>query len=247
MQKEKKQLDNALDALIQRVQDMKNSIAAFLAKLENEYQHMNWPSILDNFALLSGQLNSLGRLLKNDKIPPLRSHILLPLCLSPDRDPELEKLTEGRVFAFNHEVVPDYLRTKPEPDVEDRIQSLTGKSPGLTPELAQKQLNNLNKITSNILDIINNQREDWESDANKSTLSQTSSITDTHTLLAASLYGKGLKTARRQDSNPQSAMPGQQPQQQQMQQKPQGGIGKVPSTIKTNIKQGATPHPYQRP
>ncbi|KAJ8305948.1 hypothetical protein KUTeg_016493 [Tegillarca granosa] len=149
------------------------------------------PSILDNFALLSGQLNSLGRLLKNDKIPPLRSHILLPLCLSPDRDPELEKLTEGRVFAFNHEVVPDYLRTKPEPDVEDRIQSLTGKSPGLTPELAQKQLNNLNKITSNILDIINNQREDWESDAS--------------------------------------------------------GIGKVPSTIKTNIKQGATPHPYQRP
>ncbi|XP_021344830.1 mediator of RNA polymerase II transcription subunit 8-B-like, partial [Mizuhopecten yessoensis] len=122
MQKEEKQLELALDALIQRVQDLKNSLVAFLSKLENEYQTMSWPSVLDNFALLSGQLNSLGKLLKSEKVPILRNQILLPLALSPDRDQELEKLTERRVFAFNHEVVPDYLRTKPEPDVEKKIQ-----------------------------------------------------------------------------------------------------------------------------
>jgi hypothetical protein len=42
----------------------------------------------------------------------------------PDRDAELEKLTEGRVQCFNHEVVPDYLRTKPEPEVEDKVQTV---------------------------------------------------------------------------------------------------------------------------
>lgn len=48
------------------------------------------PSLLDNFALLSGQLNTLGKLLRNDKVPPLRNSVLLPIALSGDRDPELE-------------------------------------------------------------------------------------------------------------------------------------------------------------
>ena len=48
------------------------------------------PSVLDNFALLSGQLNSLGRVLKNEKVPALRNHLLLPIVLSPERDQELE-------------------------------------------------------------------------------------------------------------------------------------------------------------
>ena len=34
--------------------------------------------------------------------------------------------------------------------------------------LFQKHLNNLNKITSNLLDIINSAKEEWENDASKS-------------------------------------------------------------------------------
>lgn len=41
-QKEEKQLEATVDALIHRVQDIKNSIASFLFKLENEYQTLNW-------------------------------------------------------------------------------------------------------------------------------------------------------------------------------------------------------------
>lgn len=48
------------------------------------------PSVLDNFALLSGQLNSLGRLLKSDRMPALRNYVFLPLELNPERDVELE-------------------------------------------------------------------------------------------------------------------------------------------------------------
>lgn len=65
------------------------------------------PSMLDNFALLSGQLNTLGKLLRNEKVPPLRNSILLPIALSGDRDPELEVkrfyliLMHGNAHNFN--------------------------------------------------------------------------------------------------------------------------------------------------
>ena len=48
------------------------------------------PTVLDNFALLSGQISSLNRLLKNEKTSVLRNHVLIPLVLAVDRDPDLE-------------------------------------------------------------------------------------------------------------------------------------------------------------
>jgi len=48
------------------------------------------PSVLDNFALLSGQLYQLNRSLKSDKIPPLKNYAVIPLALSPLHDPEVE-------------------------------------------------------------------------------------------------------------------------------------------------------------
>ena len=49
--------------------------------------------MLDNFALLSGQISSLNRLMKNEKMPIFRNYVMLPLQLSPERDPELEAST----------------------------------------------------------------------------------------------------------------------------------------------------------
>lgn len=248
MQKEEKQLEHTLESLIQRVQDIKNSIANLLVKLENEYTILQWPSMLDNFALLSGQLNTLGKLLRNEKVPPLRNSILLPIALSGDRDPELEKVTERRVIAFNADVVPHYLRTKPEPEVEERLQPVLNRASTLTTEAAQKQINAMNKMTSNIVDIIKSHQETMEKEANqKSSLSQTSSQADTNTLLSAVLTGKGFKSSvmRRTDMAQQQS--NMQAQQQAAQQKQQGNAhGKVQSSIKTNIKQGSSAHPYQR-
>ena len=33
----------------------------------------------------------------------------------------LQAMTEGRLGAITHEVVPDYLRTKPQPEVEEKV------------------------------------------------------------------------------------------------------------------------------
>ena len=46
--------------------------------------------MLDNFALLSGQISLLNRLMKNEKMPIFRNYVMLPLTLSPERDAELE-------------------------------------------------------------------------------------------------------------------------------------------------------------
>ena len=48
-----------------------------------------------------------------------------------------QKLTEGRVYAFNHEVVPDYLRTKPEPAVEEKMSIFHAKAQQTQPETLQ--------------------------------------------------------------------------------------------------------------
>uniref|UniRef100_A0A8C9DGG4 Mediator of RNA polymerase II transcription subunit 8 n=1 Tax=Prolemur simus TaxID=1328070 RepID=A0A8C9DGG4_PROSS len=116
MQREEKQLEASLDALLSQVADLKNSLGSFIYKLENEYDRLTWPSVLDSFALLSGQLNTLNKVLKHEKTPLFRNQVIIPLVLSPDRDEDLMRQTEGRVPVFSHEVVPDHLRTKPDPE-----------------------------------------------------------------------------------------------------------------------------------
>lgn len=130
------------------------------------------PSVLDNFALLSGQLNTINKLLKNEKTPSFRNQVIIPLLLSPDRDEDLavsikshgpkfplhcslffffsfsnlsdfsvhgtlQKLTELRVPVFSHEIVPDYLRTKPDPEVEEQEKQLSVEAARIGPEVAQ--------------------------------------------------------------------------------------------------------------
>lgn len=48
-----------------------------------------------------------------------------------------QKVTEGRVVVFNHEVAPNYLRTKAEPDVEEKTQQLTTKAQMVSQDLVQ--------------------------------------------------------------------------------------------------------------
>ncbi|CAL1295557.1 unnamed protein product [Larinioides sclopetarius] len=85
--KEEKALDMVVEALINRCQDLKNIISSFIMKLENE--NLSWPHVLDNFALISGQVNTVLKILRNEKSPALRNRVLLPLLLNPDRDEEL--------------------------------------------------------------------------------------------------------------------------------------------------------------
>jgi len=255
MQRDERQLDASLDALIHRVTEIKNSLAGLIMKLEVEYETLSWPSVLDNFALLSGQITTLNRLIKHEKTPQFHNQICLPILLSPDRNIALEKLTEGRVFAFNHEVVPDYLRTKPDSEAEEKMNQLSARASQTTPDNIQKQIAALNKVVNNAIEMITTQREDWESDMKEKYVSQpTCNIEDTSTLVAATSLGKGLKrrqdmTGNQQPQRPPSAGANSQQAAQAQQAAAQQAMqaGKVASAIKTNIRAGNRNDPYKGP
>ncbi|KAL7891107.1 hypothetical protein AOLI_G00005830 [Acnodon oligacanthus] len=267
-QREEKQLEASLESLISRVAHLKNSLQSFIYKLENEYDRLTWPSVLDNFALLSGQLNTVNKLLRNEKTPSYRNQVIIPLLLSPDRDEELAKLTEQRVPVFSHEIVPDHLRTKPDPEVEEQEKQLSAEAARIGPEVAQKQIQALNKLCSNLLEKLNNPRDDREAETAALRQNKPSfNPADTNALVAAVGFGKGLSKCRPPgpvaSGHPGQPMMSGGPTLQQVtiagtsghqpgmgssvaQQQP-GQPGKMPSSIKTNIKSAsASLHPYNR-
>uniref|UniRef100_A0A2K6CF69 Mediator of RNA polymerase II transcription subunit 8 n=1 Tax=Macaca nemestrina TaxID=9545 RepID=A0A2K6CF69_MACNE len=269
VQREEKQLEASLDALLSQVADLKNSLGSFICKLENEYGRLTWPSVLDSFALLSGQLNTLNKVLKHEKTPLFRNQVIIPLVLSPDRDEDLMRQTEGRVPVFSHEVVPDHLRTKPDPEVEEQEKQLTTDAARIGADAAQKQIQSLNKMCSNLLEKISKEERESESGGLRPN-KQTFNPTDTNALVAAVAFGKGLSNWRPSGSSGpgQPGQPGagtilagtsglqqvqmagapsqQQPMLSGVQMAQAGQPGKMPSGIKTNIK-SASMHPYQRP
>lgn len=48
-----------------------------------------------------------------------------------------QKLTEQRLPVFSHEIVPDYLRTKPDPEVEEQEKQLSAEAARMGVEVAQ--------------------------------------------------------------------------------------------------------------
>ena len=240
MDKEDKILEAALDTLISKCNDVKNSLASFIFKLENEgnLEAVNWPSALDSFALISSQINVVMKFLKSDNLPSLRNRILLPLLLNPELDEDLGKLTEGRVQAFNHEMVPSYLRTKNEPEVENLERIFQSKAANITLEQGQKAMNQINKIVGVLLEAIKNWREEESGESSRHSFTQTTNSNDTNVIIAAISMGKGLKgPLPGMDMKNNSQMHQPPPPSQQ-----QSKAGKAPPAIKTNIRST----PYQR-
>ena len=247
-EREAKQMEAATEALSGRLAELKSSAGQLILKLETD-QTLNWPSFLDSYALISGQMNSLLRTMKHEKTPALKKYITLPLLLSPDRDEELLKITEHRVQTFSHDLIPDYLRTRPDPDIESRHQSYEGRAGLIVTDQQTRQLNAMDKITKDTLKLIARDREEMDAkSAVKNEMEKTHSVEDTNTLLAAINHGKGLKAAgppggpgslvSRNSPVPGPAPGSMGPGQQQ--------VSKAPSTIKTNIKAASQVHPYQR-
>ncbi|XP_049818038.1 mediator of RNA polymerase II transcription subunit 8 isoform X2 [Aethina tumida] len=257
-QREEKQLETALESIIQRVNDLKNSIMSMIFKVENEYESINWPTFLDNYALISGQLISLSKVLSHDKCPPLRNLTVLPLLLSPEKDEQLAQMTEHRVTTFAYDLVPDYLRTKLEPLAETKMVQLEHKASALTFENAQKQVTAYQKVIQHVWDIVSKAREEWEVEASsRGNTQQNSSVADTHLLVAAVGMGKGLKLGPAPNGQTNQTSGGMMVAPQGRPGGPSGQgpmppntqamtMNKAPSAIKTNIKSASQIHPYKR-
>lgn len=124
MQREDKQLELVLENYHCKLNEFKAQIYALIFKLEHERDNVNWTTVLDTFAVFSTQYTAIMKYLSYEKLPQLRNYSVLPLMLNPERDEELARITENRVPALSHDIVPDFLRTKTEPEVEHKLMQV---------------------------------------------------------------------------------------------------------------------------
>lgn len=173
--------------------------------------------------------------------------------LSPEKDDILWRLTEGRISVFSHDLVPDYLRTKPDPIAEAKLVQYEQKANNLTTEAALKNATQYQKVVSHVFDMVTKAREEWEVESQqRSGVQQTSSLADTQALVSAISSGKGFKmpSGHPVGMGGQGPPPGPQGMMPPRPGVPQPPIGnqqmvKAPSTIKTNIKCANQIHPYR--
>ena len=67
--------------------------------------------------------------------------------------------------SFDHETAPNYLRTKPELDVEKKIKSHhSEKFSNMSAEQLAKTIATFNKILSGVLNTISTKREEWKNE-----------------------------------------------------------------------------------
>ncbi|CAB3983744.1 mediator of RNA polymerase II transcription subunit 8-like [Paramuricea clavata] len=229
---EEKILETTIDALLNRVQDLKNSSQSFLMKIEQ--QQLTWPQVLDNFAVISGQVSTLFKVIKNDRTPVLRNLVLLPLVVQQEPDADLQKSTEGRIQAFNHEVVPDHLRTKYEPEVEDKESILSATASNMSSESTQRQIADFNATLSNLVEMIGTARDEWETDQSSASKSSTNINADVPKLVGAITYGKGLSSSSSSGSS--SHKSSSQGRHSSSQRSSTSSSGKVSSAVKTELK-----------
>lgn len=124
MQREDKQLELVLENFQSKLNEFKGQIYALIFKLEHERDNVSWTTVLDTFAVFSTQYTAIMKYLSYEKLPQLRNYSVLPLMLNPERDEELARITENRVPALSHDIVPDFLRTKTEPEVEHKLMQV---------------------------------------------------------------------------------------------------------------------------
>lgn len=204
---------------------------------------MNWTEVLDSFTSICGQINTLMRFTRENRSQFIENRVVLPLLLSPDRDEELVKLTEGRVQMVNHEMVPGYLRTKPDPEIEELEKTLQSRSNNITSDAAVKQINATSKLIDNTVNAIKSFSVRADSEMSRQSIRPSFNASETNELVLAISQGKGLRMGMHRGPmmGPTEPMRTQeqvmQQQQQQQQQMAQKQNIKAPE-LKTNIKAG---------
>lgn len=191
---EEKQFEATIDHLIDYAKTIKVSLIYFIQRLENEGHNMPWPQVLDSFTSICGQINTLMRFTRENRSQFIENRVVLPLLLSQECDEELAKLTEGRVQVVNHEMVPDYLRTKPDLEIEEQEKSLVSKCSTITPEAAVKQVNAMTKLVENIVNNIRTNSARADNEMTKQAMKTSFITSDTHELVMAISNGQNLKT-----------------------------------------------------
>ncbi|EPB76191.1 hypothetical protein ANCCEY_04726 [Ancylostoma ceylanicum] len=156
------------------------------------------PDMLDKFSSLAAAMSQLQGALKKSAIQSghedhgalLRSHVLVPQRLQLEPDQQLQTLTSYRVHSWNHDVVPDYLRTKLNPEMESEEMMLEQDKNQKGQDVISKQITHLNKYVDLLLQSLHSSdRAHNENFAEKPTFNKDETVR----LVRATMVGEGLK------------------------------------------------------
>ncbi|WKX92900.1 hypothetical protein Q1695_010713 [Nippostrongylus brasiliensis] len=190
-------MNTAISYLEIKVLDAKKTIEELLYMLDMQ-EKVPWPDMLDKFSSLAAAMSQLQGALKKSAIQSghedhgalLRSHVLVPQRLQLEPDQQLQALTSYRVHSWNHDVVPDYLRTKLNPDMESEEMMLEQDRNQKGQDVISKQITHLNKYVDLLLQSLHSSdRTHSENMAEKLTFSKD----ETARLVRATMVGEGLK------------------------------------------------------
>lgn len=213
--REEKTFESSIDQLIDYVKAIKESLQVFINKIDHESGRLDWNEVLDSFSSVCSQMNTLMRFSRKNKTIFSGNKVILPLMLSLETDEDLIKLTEARVPVVNHEMVPNYLRTKPDPEVEENelaVQTklrpyinmdVSTKNRFIYTDAVNKLVNTFNKITTNIENYISSVKQQSWNDEKKPTYLKN----ETSDLISAISLGVGLRpgTAAVRSSGPDAS------------------------------------------
>lgn len=239
MERDDKQVEMALDSMINRCQDLIKTLSSFLYRIDTE--QLNYKDYVDAFASFQGHIFNLQKVIRNHS-QSLSNRSVFPIKLTPVDDEGLAAATEGRLKSFNHDTAPEYLRTKFEPEIENRLKSISQKASSIAPEQAQKQITAANKISQNMTEMIRSQREECQNELNRNVITPSFNTADTYQLVAALFLGKGLRPG--QDMPPMKPM--NMPPTGIANPPQRSAPGKAQPSIKTNIKAANAMNPYSR-
>ncbi|CAF1083448.1 unnamed protein product [Adineta steineri] len=192
-----------LQQILDKVRDLKQSLANFFT--EYEHGQPSWPTILDQMNVLSSQITTLRTSVRHI-LPLLRTNSIMPMCLSPENDLTVEQLTERRLSIFNHDFMPQLLRTKNLPEIEERERLLNtnltsnnnnnsntmGRSMPAPNEI-HTRVQELNLYLDHVTALLRQTKDVTDKSEKQFDLQRFTNQSDTKRLLDAMNYGIGLK------------------------------------------------------
>ncbi|ETN70370.1 hypothetical protein RB195_016475 [Necator americanus] len=196
-QSDPEKMNTAISYLEVKAMDAKKIVEELLYMLDMQ-EKVPWPDMLDKFSSLAAAMSQLQGALKKSAIQSghedhgalLRSHVLVPQRLQLEPDQQLQALTSYRVHSWNHDVVPDYLRTKLNPEMESEEMMLEQDKNQKGQDVISKQITHLNKYVDLLLQSLHSSdRAHNENLADKPTFNKDETIR----LVRATMVGEGLK------------------------------------------------------